>query len=126
MEAGSFRVTVEIPENVLVKLLLAIRNGDRRLAESVKPMNMIVVDKDREFGKADFVIITALEKEAKAIVKRLEGQRVIRFEKRDIRTYRCGTVQVQGATGVYRVVVLLLPQMGNVEAANAVTDAMSL
>jgi len=75
--------------------------------------------------RADFVIITALEKEAKAIVRRLDNHSIKRFEDRDIRTYHCGTIPIQDSDQVYRVVVVLLPSMGEISAANAVTDAMA-
>ena len=42
------------------------------------------------FDQADFVIVTALEKEAQAVVRRLEDCRTKRFEERDIRTYHSG------------------------------------
>jgi nucleoside phosphorylase len=75
--------------------------------------------------KADLVIITALEKEAKAVVSRLEDHRVERFEARDIRTYHCGTIPIQDTERAYRVVVVLLPSMGETSAATAVTDAIA-
>jgi nucleoside phosphorylase len=75
--------------------------------------------------KADFVIITALEKEAKAVVSRLENHIVMKFEDKDIRTYHCGTVPIQDTDSAYRVVVVLLPSMGEIAAANAVTDAIA-
>jgi len=75
--------------------------------------------------QVDFAIITALEKEAKAIVRRLENHTVKRFEDRDIRTYHCGTVPIQDTDRAYRVVVVLLPSMGEIPAAVAVTDAVT-
>jgi nucleoside phosphorylase/tetratricopeptide (TPR) repeat protein len=75
--------------------------------------------------QVDFAIITALEKEAKAVVTRLENYSIQRFEDRDIRTYHCGTVPIQGTDRVYHVVVLL-PSMGEISAANAATDAITL
>jgi len=76
------------------------------------------------FGQADFLIITALDKEAKAVVGRLENHTTERFQTRDIRTYRCGTISIQGSNRAYRVVVVLLPNMGELAAANATTDAL--
>jgi nucleoside phosphorylase len=75
--------------------------------------------------RADFAIITALEKEARAVVSRLEHHSVQRFEDRDIRTYHCGQVPIQDTDRAYRVVVVLLPSIGNVPAANAVTDTIT-
>ncbi len=76
--------------------------------------------------QVDFAIITALEKEAKAVVSRLENYSIQRFEDRDIRTYHCGTVRIQGTDRVYRAVVVLLPSMGEISAATAATDAITL
>jgi nucleoside phosphorylase len=73
----------------------------------------------------DFAIITALEKEAKAVVSRLENRDTKRFEDRNIRTYHCGTIPIQEAGRSYRVVVVLLPSMGEISAANAVTDTIA-
>ena len=79
----------------------------------------------RPFDQADFLIITALEKEARAVVKRLDNHTTARFEDRNIRTYHCGTVRI-GQTGrAYCVVVVLLPSMGELPAANATTDALT-
>jgi len=74
-------------------------------------------------NQADFVIITALDKEAKAIVRRLENHSIKRFEDKDIRTYHCGTIPIEDSDQVYRVVVVLLPSMGEISAASAVIDA---
>jgi nucleoside phosphorylase/tetratricopeptide (TPR) repeat protein len=75
--------------------------------------------------QADFLIITALEKEAKAVVSRLEDHTTERFEDRNIRTYHCGAVRSGSTDRVYRVVVIVLPGMGELSAANAATDALS-
>jgi len=72
----------------------------------------------------DFAIITALEKEAKAVVRRLENYEIKRFEDKDIRTYHQGIVPIPGNGKHYRVIVVTLPSMGNVSAANAVTDTI--
>jgi len=75
-------------------------------------------------GDADFVIVTALEKEAKAVVSRLENCTRQRFEDKDIRTYHCGLVPIQDTGRAYRVVVVQLPDIGEVSAANAAGDAI--
>jgi len=74
--------------------------------------------------EVDFAIITALEIEAKAVVSRLKDRTVKRFEDKDIRTYHCGTVPIPGTDQRYRVVVITLPSMGTISAANAVTDTI--
>ncbi len=71
----------------------------------------------------DFAIITALEIEATAIVARLENHIIKQFEKESIRTYHYGTIQ--GSNQRYRVVVAILPSIGNVPAANATTDTLT-
>ena len=75
--------------------------------------------------QADFVIITALEKEAQAVVSRLENHTVKRFQAHDIRTYHCGTVPITGTDRAYKVAVVLLPSMGELPAATATTDALA-
>jgi len=73
----------------------------------------------------DFLIITALEKEVKAVVARLDNHAVERFEDRNIRTYHCGSVRIGDSERAYRVVVIVLPNMGELSAANATTDAIA-
>ena len=77
-------------------------------------------------AQVDFAIITALEKEAKAVARRLENHTTRRFESRDIRTYHLGTIPILGREQPYRIVVTTLPSMGNVSAAIAVTDTITL
>jgi hypothetical protein len=76
------------------------------------------------FTQADFVIITALPKEAQAIVNRLENHCEYRDQRKDIRTYHCGTIPITGSDRKYNVAVVLLPNMGEISAANATTDAL--
>ena len=76
-------------------------------------------------SQVDFVIVTALEKEAKAVVKLLKNHDVKRYEERDIRTYHTGTIPIQNTKRAYRVVVVLLPSMGEIPAATAITDAVT-
>jgi nucleoside phosphorylase len=82
-----------------------------------------LIEKTEE-KEADFVIVTALEKEAQAVVRRLENYRIERPEDRDIRTYHCGLVPIQEGDRAYRVVVVQLPDIGEVPAANAAGDAI--
>ena len=77
------------------------------------------------FGQADFVIITALEKEAQAVIRRLENPQVMRDQQRDIRTYHYGTVAITGTDRAYHVAVVVLPSMGELPAATATTDALN-
>jgi nucleoside phosphorylase len=79
--------------------------------------------KDPEI-EIDFAIIAAIEKEAKAVVRRLQNHTVNRFEDNDIRTYHLGTVPIRDTNQFYKVVVILLPSMGGISAANAVTDTL--
>ena len=76
------------------------------------------------FDQADFVIITALPKEAQALVSRLDNHQIVREQQQDIRTYHCGTVPIGGTGRAYCVAVILLPSMGQLAAANATTDAL--
>ncbi len=76
------------------------------------------------FGQADFVIITALPKEAQAVVNRLDNHQTVREQQQDIRTYHCGTVPITGTDRAYHVAVVLLPGTGELAAANATTDAI--
>ncbi len=76
-------------------------------------------------NQADFVIVTALEKEAKAVVRLLENHEVRTDEERDIRSYHVGTIPIQNSDRAYRVAVVLLHTMGEIPAATAVTDAIN-
>lgn len=73
----------------------------------------------------DFAIVTALTKETKAIVGRLEQHGIQKFEDEDIRTYHCGTVPIDGTDRSYQVVVVLLPNVGTIAAATALTDTIA-
>lgn len=75
--------------------------------------------------QADFVIITALEKEVRAVVSRLENHTVERSQARDIRTYHCGKIPITGTDRAYHVAVVVLPNMGEISAATATTDALA-
>ena len=101
----------------------AVRKGDTAAIASKRPAK----GTDSRTGEyqVDFAVITALEKEAKAVVSRLESPRIERFEDKDIRTYHCGTIPIQDTDHAYRVVVVLLPSMGEISAANAVTDTIA-
>jgi GH25 family lysozyme M1 (1,4-beta-N-acetylmuramidase)/nucleoside phosphorylase/O-acetyl-ADP-ribose deacetylase (regulator of RNase III) len=70
----------------------------------------------------DFLIITALEKEAQAVVSRLEKHTLERFE---TQTYHCGTIPIRDSDDAYRVVVVLLPSMGELAVLNATTIALT-
>lgn len=87
-------------------------------------LNQVPVLTQSGLTQADFAVITALPEEAKAVVGRLENCQVCRFEQEDIRTFHLGTVPIQRADQVYHVVVVQLPTMGPVSAANAVTDTI--
>jgi nucleoside phosphorylase len=73
----------------------------------------------------DFAIIAALEKEDQAVIQRLENHHVERFEDQDIRTYHAGRVTIQSSDQSYRVVVVQLTSMGEISAANAVSNTIS-
>jgi adenosylhomocysteine nucleosidase len=83
------------------------------------------VNMESNEAPVDFAIITALEKEAKAVIARLEKHSIERFEDQDIRTYHTGKIPLEGTDQAYHVVVVLLPRMGNVPAASAVTDTIA-
>jgi hypothetical protein len=55
---------------------------------------------EKPFEQADFVVVTALEREAQAVVARLAGCRVVRLQERDVRTYHCGWVPIASAQDV--------------------------
>jgi nucleoside phosphorylase len=106
--------------------LVGIYAEQKEVAAAVVPKHPAKgTDSGTNEHQIDFAIITALEKEAKAVVGRLENYSKKRFEDKDIRTYHCGTVPIQGTDREYRVVVVLLPSMGEISAANAVTDTIA-
>jgi nucleoside phosphorylase len=75
----------------------------------------------------DFVIVTALEEEREAVLRKLPGYRRHDPSAEDIRFYYSADVPVTapgGAKGAYRVVVLSLLGMGRVQAATATADAI--
>jgi len=71
----------------------------------------------------DFAIITALEKEARAVTECLEEHQVYRDESHDIRTYHLGRVTL-AKEKFYRIAAIQLTQMGNVSASIAVADTI--
>jgi nucleoside phosphorylase len=111
--------------NQIVQTYLRISFNDLCVPDQTHILgNQLPLSKTQQ-TPVDFAIITALEKEVKAVVRRLENHEIKRFEDRDIRTYHLGTIPIYGQVQPYRVVVVTLPSMGNVSAANAVTDTIS-
>lgn len=78
-------------------------------------------------ARVDFVIVTALDEEREAVLKKLPGYRRHDPSSADIRVYYSADVPVttaSGTKGSYRVVVLSLLGMGRVQAATATADAI--
>lgn len=76
---------------------------------------------------ADFVIITALEEEREAVLRKLPGYQRHDPSHDGIRVYYSADLPVilpSGAQGSYRVIVLSLLSMGRVQAATATSDAI--
>jgi nucleoside phosphorylase len=125
LEQRRARMGHSTPPEVLIEiddLTKEIEGLKRRLAnlESQLPVR----EGQFDAGGLDFVIVTALEKEAQAIVSRLENPRIERDQQQDIRTYHCGAIPITGTDRTYQVVVVLLPNMGELPAATATTDAI--
>lgn len=76
-------------------------------------------------ARADIVIIVALPAELDAVLHHLPNAQKVAVPQSDNRTYYVGYVPSE-AGRPYRVVVTLLPRMGNVEAALAANDAIHL
>jgi len=75
----------------------------------------------------DVVLITPLEEERDAVLAKLDGYRQLPPTADDIRVSYAAELPVtfpDGATATYRVVVMLLLNMGRLEAANATGDAI--
>jgi nucleoside phosphorylase len=78
-------------------------------------------------GGVDFVIVTALEEEREAMLRKLPRRRKLPPSAADIHVYYSANLPVtfsNGTTGSYRVIVLSLPGMGRVQAATATSDAI--
>ncbi len=77
--------------------------------------------------KLDFLILTALEEERDALLRRLPEVRRFPPEKDSVRVYYSGSVGTtlsSGTKGTYSVVVVQLIGMGRVEAATATADSI--
>ncbi len=75
----------------------------------------------------DFVIVTALEEEQKAVLRQLPEYVQVPPSEDDVRVYFAADLPVRfsdGSEGTYKVVSLSLLNMGRVEAANATSDAI--
>src|SRR5689334_18165208 len=73
----------------------------------------------------DFMLITALDDERKALLARLPGYRRIPAHHDDIHVYYEAMIPVrspEGFTGAYRAIVCQIPAMGRVRAAAATRD----
>jgi nucleoside phosphorylase/ActR/RegA family two-component response regulator len=81
--------------------------------------------KKKEVVNVDFAIVTALSFEAKAFLRRIDKIRVVRFEDQDIHTYNYGEIPILHSKKSYKIIHLLLPNMGELSAANAVTDTLT-
>lgn len=74
--------------------------------------------------KLDFAIITALQIEREAIVRRLDGQQKVQFDDEPL-TFYTGTVKVPGDERAFTVVVTQLLEMGISDAAIATTNVIN-
>jgi len=77
--------------------------------------------------QVDIVIITALEEEREAVLRKLPRHRRQNPSGDDIHIYYTANLAVKlpnGAAGTYRIVVLSLVNMGRVQAATATNDAI--
>jgi nucleoside phosphorylase len=77
---------------------------------------------------SSFVIVTALEEERDAFLKKLSSYRKIPPTQDDIRVYFYADVPFtypDGTGGTYSVVVTCLPGMGRIKALNATKDAIN-
>lgn len=75
----------------------------------------------------DFVIITALQEELEALLAKLPSYQQLPPADEDVRVYYQTDLSVtfsDETTGSYRLVLMSLPGMGRVQAANATNDAM--
>ena len=77
--------------------------------------------------KTDFLIVTALEEERDALLRKLPGAHKLPPEEDDVRVYYSAAVSTMlpgGHEGSYSVIVVPLLGMGRVEAATATSDAV--
>ena len=75
----------------------------------------------------DFLIITALEEELDAVLRRLPDQQQLPSSEEDVRVYYGATVaavQPGGASCTYSVIVVCLSGMGRLQAAATASDAI--
>jgi nucleoside phosphorylase len=75
----------------------------------------------------DFVIVTPLEEERDAVLRKLKGWRKLPPRKEDIRVYFAAELPVEfsdGTKGEYKIIVVPLAEMGEQDAANATSDAV--
>jgi 5'-methylthioadenosine/S-adenosylhomocysteine nucleosidase len=80
-----------------------------------------------EAERVDFVIITALEEELRAVMSQLQGWKVVPASPQDVRVYRRCEVKARDPDGNkinYSAILLLLLGMGRVEATSAAGDAI--
>jgi nucleoside phosphorylase len=78
-------------------------------------------------GPVDFVILTALEEERNALLSKLPSPRKLPPSSNDNRVYYWCELPSTFADGVdckYKLIVLCLPKMGRIDAANALNDAI--
>ncbi len=75
----------------------------------------------------DFLIVTALEEERDAVLDTFRELSLVPPADKDIRRYYAGDLpysSVGGTSSAYRVALILLLDMGRVQAANATSDAI--
>src|SRR5579884_988198 len=76
---------------------------------------------------ADFVIITALQEELKALLEKFPFAQRLPPADGDVRIYYQADLPItmsDGTSGTYRLILLSLLGMGRVQAANAANDAI--
>jgi len=75
----------------------------------------------------DFLLITALEEERDAVLRRLPGYRQLPPNSDDVRVYYSATIEArQGGGNCTYSVILCMVGMGRVPATAATTDAIRL
>lgn len=101
--------------------------GESRIMMERKDEGWPAISKADIEGSADFVIITALNEEREAVLRKLRRRQVIIPSGKDALVYHYSKLPFRrpdGQKGVYRLAVVSLADMGHTEAAIAATHAL--
>lgn len=115
------KLQAEFGENVIVLKTTSATTVDTQSSTTVLEMGAHYAMKNQQ---VDFVIITPLEEERDAILRKLPSYTKIKSTEDDPRIYFQSDLPIDSGSGSYRIIIMPLLGMGRVQGATATNDAI--